>query len=255
MAGAAAFFSTLHQARIILGEARKQKEGDRILRRQSSKGGKLTKDDDNGGEGDNNLFRHDKHRTKANKGKKAQEGNEAHEADIELEQCKVALAEAEEKNNEVGWLYTQMAQSCLVRRERTEIGWSYFIETSEMDRETVRVLYVSIWICCGQKCTRHLKNNACSLQYEFSDRPERKAGVVDTDYFFEWFAYNFLTSRPNAVVTMNDGDEMDTFEGPLISVFVDAAMIELVSLLNTAAEWSDKQRRTISQLFREDWHG
>ena len=119
-----------------------------------------------------------------------------------LDKCRSKLDKCEAEAAEPTLLFTQMGQTCkLKRKERgdDDNGGKYYYEWSskDMDDET----------------------------YVFSDRPYRIAYSMPTEEFFENFDDTFSEEtggRPNGVMTLRHKDT-SVFEGPLITVYVEAA--------------------------------
>jgi len=57
--------------------------------------------------------------------------------------------------------------------------------------------------------------------YVFTDRPLRHGDTMSTTEFFEFYELLFEDSKPNAAVTFHS-DVREQFEGPLISIFIEA---------------------------------
>ena len=117
-------------------------------------------------------------------------------ASSEIEKLLSAAADA--ASSGPGDLFVQMAKSCKLRRKEskskgtTKYVWSSF----DIDDDT----------------------------YRFSDRPLRSAGILPTSDFFRDFDDTFDQSsggRPNGAITFRHSDTK-AFEGPLVSIFVDA---------------------------------
>lgn len=209
---ASSFYSNLDRARSLI-EATKASRSSSAHHKQHrrAKSTKMSKEDDD--ESDN-LFDHNSsqpnRRAKTPKNEKQENKINTHKTETyddcgsledELHQCKSDL---EEKNEpKMALLYTQMAMECSIRRERNGNTTEYYLETDRMDPDT----------------------------YVFADRPYREAYTEETDLFFIVYDTTFADSAPNAAVTMNRWeDEWVTFEGPMISVFLEAAYYD-VSLI------------------------
>ena len=117
-------------------------------------------------------------------------------ASSEIEKLLSSAADA--ASSGPGDLFVQMAKSCKLRRKEskskgtTKYVWSSF----DIDDDT----------------------------YRFSDRPLRSAGILPTSGFFRDFDDTFDQSsggRPNGAITFRHSDTK-AFEGPLVSIFVDA---------------------------------
>ena len=121
-----------------------------------------------------------------------------------LDTCRTNLEECQSKSKNdssqeasPNLLAVQMAQTCKLKRIRKNGKTRYEWSSKDMDDDT----------------------------YLFSDRPYRIAGTEATKRFFKAFGDSFgddSGGRPNGVITFRHEDD-DAFEGPLISVFVDAA--------------------------------
>ena len=115
-----------------------------------------------------------------------------------LDKCRSKLETCEKEADAPALLFTQMGQSCKLKRKERGDGNPYYEWSSkDMDDET----------------------------YVFSDRPYRIAYSMPTEEFFENFDDTFSKEtggRPNGAMTFRHKDTNE-FEGPLIAVYVDAA--------------------------------
>ena len=116
---------------------------------------------------------------------------------VELDNCREGKA-AEADDNAPSYLYVQMAQTCKLKQKTDGRGRTHYeLSPKDMDDDT----------------------------YSFTDRPHRIAGTIPTKQFVKDFGTTFSIEsggRPNGVVTFRHADAK-SFEGPLISVFVEAA--------------------------------
>ena len=116
---------------------------------------------------------------------------------VELDNCREGKA-AEADDNAPSYLYVQMAQTCKLKQKTDGRGRTHYeLSSKDMDDDT----------------------------YSFTDRPHRIAGTIPTKQFVKDFGTTFSIEsggRPNGVVTFRHADAK-SFEGPLISVFVEAA--------------------------------
>lgn len=124
--------------------------------------------------------------------------NPALQLQEELDQCRADLNELRKKQDAPALFFVQMASSCKMKAKTRKNGKVYYEWSSkEMDDET----------------------------YSFTDRPYRFANTEPSEQFFKKFDTAFgddSGGKPNGVITFRHEDT-DTFEGPLISVFVEAA--------------------------------
>jgi len=115
-----------------------------------------------------------------------------------LDKCWSKLETCEAEANTPTFLFTQMGQTCKLKRKKGGDGKDrYEWSSKDMDDDT----------------------------YVFSDRPYRIAYSILTLDFFKNFGGRFSKKtggRPNGVMTFRHKDT-DAFEGPLIAVYVDAA--------------------------------
>ena len=115
-----------------------------------------------------------------------------------LDKCRFKLETCEKEADAPTLLFTQMGQSCKLKRKERGDGNPYYEWSSkDMDDET----------------------------YVFSDRPYRIAYSMPTEEFFENFDDTFSKEtggKPNGAMTFRHKDTNE-FEGPLIAVYVDAA--------------------------------
>ena len=115
-----------------------------------------------------------------------------------LDKCRSKLETCEKEADAPTLLFTQMGQSCKLKRKERGDGNPYYEWSSkDMDVET----------------------------YVFSDRPYRIAYSMPTEEFFENFDDTFSKEtggKPNGAMTFRHKDTNE-FEGPLIAVYVDAA--------------------------------
>ena len=115
-----------------------------------------------------------------------------------LDKCRSKLDKCEKEADAPTFLFTQMGQTCKLKRKERGDGTPYYEWSSkDMDDET----------------------------YVFSDRPYRIAYSMQTEEFFENFDDTFSEEtggRPNGAMTFRHKDTNE-FEGPLIAVYVDAA--------------------------------
>ena len=115
-----------------------------------------------------------------------------------LDKCRSKLDKCQAEADAPKLLFTQMGQSCKLKRKERGDGKRYYEWSSkDMDDET----------------------------YVFSDRPYRIAYSMPTVEFFQNFDDTFSEEtggRPNGAMTLRHKDT-DEFEGPLIAVYVEAA--------------------------------
>jgi len=115
-----------------------------------------------------------------------------------LDKCKSNLKTCEKEAAQPTFLFTQMADMCKLKRKTDSKGERYYEWSSkDMDDDT----------------------------YLFSDRPYRIAETMTTEDFFDEFDNMFTKDnggKPNGAITFRHKNT-DKFEGPLISVFVEAA--------------------------------
>ena len=115
-----------------------------------------------------------------------------------LDKCRTKLDKCEKEADAPTFLFTQMGQSCKLKRKERGDGTPFYEWSSkDLDDET----------------------------YVFSDRAYRIAYSIPTEEFFENFddAFSKETGgRPNGAMTFRHKDTNE-FEGPLIAVYVDAA--------------------------------
>ena len=122
--------------------------------------------------------------------------------EVKLDECRADLglcqSETDDDGDGASILYVQMAQTCKIKEKTDGKGKVYYeLSSKDMDDET----------------------------YAFTDRPLRAAEAMSTRQFFKDFDATFSEEtggRPNAAVTFRHHDTSN-FEGPLISVFVEAA--------------------------------
>ena len=122
--------------------------------------------------------------------------------EVKLDECRADLglcqSETDGDGDGASILYVQMAQTCKIKEKTDGKGKVYYeLSSKDMDDET----------------------------YAFTDRPLRAAEAMSTRQFFKDFDATFSEEtggRPNAAVTFRHHDTSN-FEGPLISVFVEAA--------------------------------
>lgn len=117
-------------------------------------------------------------------------------ASSEIEKLLSSAADA--ASSSTGDLFVQMAKSCKLRRKESKSkGTAKYVWSSfDIDDDT----------------------------YRFSDRPLRSAGILPTSGFFRDFDDTFDQSsggKPNGAITFRHSDTK-AFEGPLVSIFVDA---------------------------------
>ena len=116
---------------------------------------------------------------------------------VELDNCREDKA-AEADDDAPSYLYVQMAQTCKLKQKTDGRGRPHYeLSSKDMDDDT----------------------------YSFTDRPYRIAETIPTKQFIKDFGTTFSIEsggRPNGVVTFRHADTK-SFEGPLISVFVEAA--------------------------------
>ena len=115
-----------------------------------------------------------------------------------LDKCRSKLESCEDKAAEPEFLFTQMANTCKLKRKVNSKGDAvYEWSSKDMDDDT----------------------------YIFSDRPFRMAQTASTEDFFDVFDDMFTTDnggKPNGAITFQHKNAKK-FEGPLISIFVEAA--------------------------------
>eukprot|EP00563_Minutocellus_polymorphus_P017358 CAMPEP_0197728858 /NCGR_PEP_ID=MMETSP1434-20131217/28461_1 /TAXON_ID=265543 /ORGANISM="Minutocellus polymorphus, Strain CCMP3303" /LENGTH=227 /DNA_ID=CAMNT_0043315393 /DNA_START=20 /DNA_END=700 /DNA_ORIENTATION=- len=115
-----------------------------------------------------------------------------------LDKCKSDLKTCEKEAAQPTFLYTQMADTCKLKRKTIGNGkHRYEWSSKDMDDET----------------------------YVFSDRPYQIAYTMQTEAFFQDFDNLFNKDnggKPNGAITFRHKNTKN-FEGPLISVFVEAA--------------------------------
>ena len=122
--------------------------------------------------------------------------------EVKLDECRADLglcqSETDDDGDGASILYVQMAQTCKIKEKTDGKGKVYYeLSSKDMDDET----------------------------YAFTDRPLRAAEAMSTRQFFKDFDATFSEEtggRPNAAVTFRHRNTSN-FEGPLISVFVEAA--------------------------------
>ena len=139
-------------------------------------------------------------RGSSNSSRRLGEGGDSCEA--KLDECRADLGACqgggETDGGDASILYVQMAQTCKIKEKTDGKGRLYYeLSSKDMDDDT----------------------------YAFADRPLRAAGAMSTRQFFQGFDSAFSEEtggRPNAAVTFRHRDT-GNFEGPLISVFVEAA--------------------------------
>lgn len=123
--------------------------------------------------------------------------NDALQLRSDLGEC----AEAYDEATQPKLLFVQMAESCTLRREVEDGDFTYYVDTTDMDPET----------------------------YLFTDRPYTDADEMSTLTFVETFDERFESSPPNAAMTFNVADDDNPndpeFEGPLISMFLEAVEV------------------------------
>jgi hypothetical protein len=130
--------------------------------------------------------------------------------------CDSALAQCKGDASNPKLLYVQVANHCTLSRS----GGKYTLSTTDMDDDT----------------------------YVFSDRPFRAETVVNTKDFFADFNNAFTEStggNPNAAVTLVHEDD-NQFEGPLVSVFIDAAYSMDSGTYTYQVEQSEDQQAILS---------
>ena len=117
---------------------------------------------------------------------------------VELDNCREGNKAAEVDDDAPAYLYVQMAQTCKLKEKTDGRGRTHYeLSSKDMDDDT----------------------------YSFTDRPYRIAGTIPTKQFVKDFGTTFSVEsggRPNGVITFRHADTK-SFEGPLISVFVEAA--------------------------------
>jgi len=132
-------------------------------------------------------------------------------------------AEAYDEATQPKLLFVQMAESCTLRREVEDGDFTYYVDTTDMDPET----------------------------YQFTDRPFTDADEMSTLTFVETFDERFESSPPNAAMTFNVADDDDPndpeFEGPLISMFLEAVEVTNSSNEGNLLAISYKIRQSESQ--------
>jgi len=119
-----------------------------------------------------------------------------------LDECRADLglcqSETDGDGDGASFLYVQMAQTCKIKEKTDGKGKVYYeLSSKDMDDDT----------------------------YALTDRPFRAAEAMSTRQFFKDFDATFSEEtggRPNTAVTFRHRDT-GNFEGPLISVFVEAA--------------------------------
>lgn len=116
-----------------------------------------------------------------------------------LDECQADLDTCgSKKADDPSLLFVQMAQTCKLKEKSDGKGKTYYeFSSKDFDDDT----------------------------YSFTDRPYRIAGTTPTKRFFKDFDTAFSEEtggKPNAVVTFRHEDA-GNFEGPLITVFVEAA--------------------------------
>lgn len=145
-----------------------------------------------------------------------------------LEQCKADLDENKAKADTPTFLFVQMAESCKLKKIKGKNGKvRYEWSSKDMDDET----------------------------YVFSDRPYKIAGTQKTKAFFKDFDETFdeeSGGKPNGVITFRHRDT-DNFEGPLITVKVEAAHKKESGKYTYELEQSDDQEEVnaLKDFFRE----
>ena len=113
----------------------------------------------------------------------------------ELMECRASLEACQEE--QASFMFIQMAESCTLRKE----GNRTIFSTTDMDVDT----------------------------YGFYDRPYRYDANYRTTFFNDFlFDYLFAGSPAVAALTFNvaDGDAEATFEGPLVSVLLQATSLQ-----------------------------
>ena len=115
-----------------------------------------------------------------------------------LDKCRAKLESCEDEVAQPTFLFTQMAETCKLKRKVNNKGdVTYEWSSKDMDDDT----------------------------YVFSDRPYQIAFTMPTEGFFHGFDEMFNKDnggKPNGAITFRHKNTKN-FEGPLISVFVEAA--------------------------------
>lgn len=130
----------------------------------------------------------------------------------QLRECQESLGSCLARESQaaslIPFLFVQMAESCSIEMDQGR----YFLRTQDMDVDT----------------------------YAFSDRPYRYAQTYSTSFFTDYlFRELFSSVPPNAAVTFNvfDGQSEASFEGPLVSVFLNASFMTFQSDNSTLIEY------------------
>ena len=124
--------------------------------------------------------------------------------------------------------------SCKEKLDECKAKLKEGVDSSASNEGTVRYLFTQLADTC--KLRRIQKNNKIRYEwssksiddvtYAFSDRPYRIAGATSTKMFFETFHDTFRQrtgGNPNGAITFRSGNTNNNFEGPLISVLIEAA--------------------------------